>query len=76
MENKPASSLVVSLGKSLNRTLPLLCGRQVAQFSLGKEDWFQEGHLTVKQMPCKENADHKVSAVAISNREKPKDRNN
>ena len=31
VENKPASSLVVSLGKALNGTPPPLCGRQVAQ---------------------------------------------
>ena len=31
MENKPKSSLVVSLGKSLHGTPPPLCGRQVAQ---------------------------------------------
>ena len=31
VENKPASSLVVSLGKALNGTPPSLCGRQVAQ---------------------------------------------
>ena len=30
VENKPASSLVVSLGKALNGTPPPLCGRQVA----------------------------------------------
>ena len=30
MENKPASLLVVSLGKALNRTPPPLCDRQVA----------------------------------------------
>ena len=30
MENKPASLLVVSLGKALNGTPPPLCGRQVA----------------------------------------------
>ena len=30
MENKPASSLVMSLGKALNGTPPPLCGRQVA----------------------------------------------
>ena len=29
-ENKPASLLVVFLGKALNRTLSSLCGRQVA----------------------------------------------
>ena len=29
VENKPASLLVVSLGKALNGTLPSLCGRQV-----------------------------------------------
>ena len=34
VENKPARSLVVSLGKTLNGTPPPLCGRQVAQFSL------------------------------------------
>ena len=33
VENKPASSLVVSLGKTFNGTPPPLCGRQVAQFS-------------------------------------------
>ena len=31
VENKPASSLVVSLGKALNGTPPPLCGRQVVQ---------------------------------------------
>ena len=31
VENKPASSLVVFLGKALNGTPPLLCGRHVAQ---------------------------------------------
>ena len=31
VENKPASSLVVPLGKALNGTPPPLCGRQVAQ---------------------------------------------
>ena len=31
MENKPASLLVVSLGKTLNGMPPPLCGRQVAQ---------------------------------------------
>ena len=30
VENKPASLLVVSLGKALNATPPPLCGRQVA----------------------------------------------
>ena len=34
VENKPASLLVVSLGKVLNGTPPPLCGRQVVQFSL------------------------------------------
>ena len=29
VENKPASSLVVSLGKELNGMLPSLCGRQM-----------------------------------------------
>ena len=33
VENKPASSLVVSLGKAVNGTPPPLCGRQVAQTS-------------------------------------------
>ena len=31
VENKPASSFVVSLGKALNRTPPPFCGRQVVQ---------------------------------------------
>ena len=31
MENKPACSLVVSLGKALDGTPPPLCGRQVAE---------------------------------------------
>ena len=34
VENKPASLLVVSLGKALNRMPPPLCGRQVAQTTL------------------------------------------
>ena len=33
VENKPASSLVVSLGKALNGTPPSLCGRQMAKTS-------------------------------------------
>ena len=57
VENKPASSLVVSLGKALNGTPPPLCGRQVAQFFLRIVGWWQEGHPTVKQMPCHKNAD-------------------
>ena len=32
VKNQLASSLVVSLGNTLNETLPPLCGRQVAQF--------------------------------------------
>ena len=52
VKNKLASSLVVSLGKALNGMPPPLCGRQVAQFSLQIEGWWQEGHLTIKQMPC------------------------
>ena len=31
MENKPASLLVMFLGKALNGTPPPLCGRQVAR---------------------------------------------
>ena len=31
VENKPASSLVVSLGKALNGTPPPICGRRVAR---------------------------------------------
>ena len=57
VENKLASSLVVSLGKALNWTPPPLCGRQVAQFSLRIEGWWQEGHPIVKQMPCYKDAD-------------------
>ena len=57
VENKLASLLVVSLGKPLNGTAPPLCGRQVAQFSLRREGWWQEGHRTSKQMSCYKNAD-------------------
>ena len=57
-ENKPASSIVVSLAKALSRTPPPLCGRQVAQFFFRKKGWWQEGHPTVKQMPCYKNADY------------------
>ena len=67
VENNPASSLVVSLGKALNGTLPPLCGRQVAPFSLRIEGWWQEEHPTVK------NKCHvikmQISAVATPNRE-------
>ena len=52
------SRQVFLLGKALNGTAPLLCGRQVAQFSLGREGCWQGGHPTVKQMPCYKNADH------------------
>ena len=58
VENKPATSLVVSLGKALNGTPPPLCGRQVAQFSLQKEGCWQERYPTAKQMPCYKNADY------------------
>ena len=59
VENKLASSLVVSLGKTLNGTPPPLCGRQVAQFFFGREGWWQEGHPTVKtKMSCHKNADY------------------
>ena len=44
--------LVVFLGNALNGTSPLLCGRQVAQFSLRRKGWWQEGHPTVKHTPC------------------------
>ena len=58
VENKPTSLLVVSLGKALNGAPPPLCGRQVAQFSLRREGWWQEGHPRVKtKMPCYKNAD-------------------
>ena len=45
------------LGQGTKRDVPPLCGRQVAQFSLRIEGWWQEGHPTVKQMPCYKNAD-------------------
>ena len=67
VEKKPASLLVVSLGKALNGTPSPLCGRQVAQFSLQREGWWQEGHPTVKQMPCYKM---QISDVATTNREK------
>ena len=65
VDNKPTSSLVVSLGKALNGTPPPLCGRQVAQVSIRKEGSWQKGYPTVKQMPCNKNA--KISAVATPN---------
>ena len=72
MENKPASLLVVSSGKVYDGTSPPLRGRQVAQFSLQKVGWWQEGHPTVKQMPCDKNANRRASSLATRNREKPK----
>ena len=39
MENKPASLLVVSLGKTLNGMPPSLCGRQVAEPSSQPSWW-------------------------------------
>ena len=42
VENKPASSLVVSLGKTLNVTPPPSCGRQVARSG---EGWARPGVL-------------------------------
>ena len=41
VENKPASSLVVSLSKALNGKPPPLCGRQVAQTP---RNWPAEGN--------------------------------
>ena len=51
VESKPASLLFVSFFvscKALNGTAPPSCGRQVVQFSLRKEGWWQEEHPTVK----------------------------
>ena len=44
---------------NLGLLYPPLRGKQVAQFSLQieVEGWWQEGHLTIKQMPCYKNAD-------------------
>ena len=42
LENKPASFLVVSLGKALSGTPPPLCGRQVAR---PEEGWAPPGVL-------------------------------
>ena len=75
VENKPASSLVVSLGKALNGTPPSLCGRQVAQFFLSREGWWQEGHPTVKtKMPCYKNADYLLWQSLIGKSRKKKKR--
>ena len=49
-KNKPASLLVVFLGKALNGMPPgppPICGTQVAQFFLQEEGWWKVGHLTV-----------------------------
>ena len=72
VENKPASSLVVFLGKALNGTPPPLYGRHVAQFSLRIEGWWQEGHPTVKQMPCNKKCRYLLWRPLIGN--KPKDK--
>ena len=45
MENKPASLLVVSLGKALNGTPPPLCGRQMAQTARKWQLSSECGHL-------------------------------
>ena len=42
---------------ALDGTPPPLCGRQVDQFLLRIEGWWQEEHPTVQQMPCYKNAD-------------------
>ena len=66
----------VSLGRALNKTFTSSCGRQVAQFSLSRKDWWQEGHSTVKQVRSNKNADQKSSALATPNRQEPKNNNN
>ena len=48
MEKKPASSLVVSLGKALNGTPPPLCGGQVAQTP---REWRRDGRLFWHNVP-------------------------
>ena len=73
VENKPASSLVASLGKALNGTLSILCGRQVIQFSLRIEGWWQEEHPTVKKMPCYKNADYLLWQTLIGKKPKEED---
>ena len=44
-------------GQGTSRDALSLCRRQVAQFSLRREGWWQEGNPTVKQVPCYKNAD-------------------
>ena len=72
VENKSASSLVVSWGKALNGMPPPLCGRQVAQFSLRRESWWHKGHTTVKQLPCYKNADYLLWRPVIGKSRKTK----
>ena len=62
VENKPASMVVVSLGKARNGTPTPLCGPSFPS----EEGWWQEEHPTVKQMPCYKDSD--LSAVATPNR--------
>ena len=57
VEKKQAGLLFVSLSKALNGTPSPLRGSQVAQFFVRIEGWWQEGHPTIKQMPCYKNAD-------------------
>ena len=72
VENKPANSLVMSLGKAPNEKPPPLCGRQVPQFSPPKR-----GLMAGRASDHKTNTMLKkcrLSTVAIPNREKSKDK--
>ena len=64
VENRPVSSLVVSLSTALNWMPPPLCGVQVvgpssqaivAAQSPSGEGWWQEGHLIVRHYSKMEN---------------------
>ena len=59
VENKPASLLVVSLGKTLNGMPPSFMWKTGGPVFLQTEDWWQEEHPTVKtKMSCCKNADY------------------
>ena len=52
VENKPTSSLVVSLGKALNATFPPSCGKQVARPG---EGWAAPGVLSYDSLHDEHN---------------------
>ena len=69
MESKPASWLVVSLGKTLNGTPPPLCGRQVARIHLENGNSQARADVPSKTLQCNSlSREWRINVVNIKNK--------